>query len=425
MTGRSRGTGFVSFYTQEAADNVLKLSEQLSLAEPSTKPANNPFSAPSLIVADPSSSTASKLTLHGRVLNVTPSVSKKQAENLRESNDRSKQVKDRRNLYLLHEGHYSDAQLERMALDKSDAEARTASFESRKRLLRTNPSLYLSRCRLSIRQVPTYVTDAVLRALARHALKAFQEEVKAETRKDLTKEEAKERDESEGLGSIGPRKQKVKKDGTVLPPARVQQAKILRQADKVDPVTGLGKSKGYGFLELANHADALRVLRWVNANPDVGKLLRDEFVGEMQRWIDKEKDEDRKARLVEKIKAFKEEHAKGKLKRTLIVEFSVECVSLFFVFPFLSVETTLTFALIISYRNIQTVRRREAKANKTAEAAQRRAEASRQEKAAEARSKKAEAQKKRTTDAKEDKIAREKSLIGRKRKEKKARKSKA
>lgn len=336
MTGRSRGTGFVSFYTQEAADSVLKLSDHLSTTEPTTssKPTANPFAAPSLIVADPSSSQATKLTLHGRVLNVTPSVSKKQAEDLRESNDRSKQVKDRRNLYLLHEGHFGEAQLERMGLDKSDAEARVTSYESRKRLLRTNPSLYLSRCRLSIRQVPTYVTDANLRALARHALKAFQEEVKAGTRKDLTKEEAKERDEKEGLGVVSVRKQKVKKDGTVLPPARVQQAKVLRQADKVDTVTGLGKSKGYGFLELASHADALRVLRWINANADVGKFLRDEAVNEMQRWIDKEKDEERKTRLVEKIKAFKEEHHKGKLKRTLILEFSVECVTLF-ICPFL------------------------------------------------------------------------------------------
>ena len=38
----------------------------------------------------------------------------------------------------------------------------------------------------------------------------------------------------------------------------VRQAKIVRQADRVDAVTGKGRSKGYGFLELGAHADALR-----------------------------------------------------------------------------------------------------------------------------------------------------------------------
>lgn len=72
-----------------------------------------------------------------------------------------------------------------------------------------------------------------------------------------------------------------------VPPSRVRQAKILRQADRVDPLTGLGRSKGYGFLELATHADALRVLRWANANKDVGALFRGWWRETLEKMIER------------------------------------------------------------------------------------------------------------------------------------------
>jgi nucleolar protein 4 len=41
----------------------------------------------------------------------------------------------------------------------------------------------------------------------------------------------------------------------------------LRSNDRIDPDTKLGRSKGYGFVEFSNHADALASLRWMNNNP--------------------------------------------------------------------------------------------------------------------------------------------------------------
>jgi len=56
-------------------------------------------------MADPSSSTASRLTLHGRVLAAVPAVSKGDADKLREDRDKKGAAKmDRRNLYLMREG---------------------------------------------------------------------------------------------------------------------------------------------------------------------------------------------------------------------------------------------------------------------------------------------------------------------------------
>ncbi|KAG8684723.1 RNA recognition motif-containing protein, partial [Ceratobasidium sp. 423] len=54
----------------------------------------------------------------------------------------------------------------------------------------------------------------------------------------------------------------------------VQQAKVVRAADRVDAVTGKGRSRGYGFIEMSEHADALRVLRWINNRPGVVGLMR-------------------------------------------------------------------------------------------------------------------------------------------------------
>lgn len=108
VTKRSRGTGFVNFYRAEDAVKCLEESERLaSLTGTSTtavKGKDKVAQPPSLLTIDPSSSTAASLTLHGRVLGVSEAVSKGHADKLREERDRKGQTKDRRNLYLMHEG---------------------------------------------------------------------------------------------------------------------------------------------------------------------------------------------------------------------------------------------------------------------------------------------------------------------------------
>ena len=67
----------------------------------------------------------------------------------------------------------------------------------------------------------------------------------------------------------------------------VIQAKVVRATEKVDPLTGIGKSKGYGFLEMRSHQDALRVLRWANNNPTVEGLMRDWWTVELTELIER------------------------------------------------------------------------------------------------------------------------------------------
>jgi len=113
---------------------------------------------------------------------------------------------------------------------------------------------------------------------------------------------------------------KPRKKGKAIP--RVRQTKIVRQADRVDPLTGNGRSKGYGFLELREHADALRVLRWANNNPDVPSLFSEWWSAELAE-LKKDADPARLKRITE----TESRGSSGKQpKGLLIVEFSIENV---------------------------------------------------------------------------------------------------
>ena len=170
-------------------------------------------------------------------------------------------------------------------LHPADIQARQSSFDARKGLLRSNPSLYISRTRLSVRQIPLYVSDGMMKRLANYAMKEFEKEVKNGHQKPLTADE--QSTTIVDAGSLGGLPQTTAERIRGVPPSKVRQAKILRQADRVDPLSGMGRSKGYGFLELATHGDALRVLRWANANKDVGALFRGWWRETLEKMIEK------------------------------------------------------------------------------------------------------------------------------------------
>jgi len=167
------------------------------------------------------------------------------------------------------------------SLPEAELEKRQASFNARKTLLRSNPSLYISKTRLSIRQLPLFVTDRTLKRLAIHAVRAFDDEVKASDREALAR--AEETDETVSPAIAGKKKKRGERETPVV------QSKIVRQSEKVDPLTGMRRSKGYGFLEMRSHRDALRVLRWANNNPEVGGLMWGWWKGEMGELLERTK----------------------------------------------------------------------------------------------------------------------------------------
>ena len=154
----------------------------------------------------------------------------------------------------------------------------------------------------------------MLKRLVTHAIQAFDEEVVSGSRTGLSEEEM-ARDEPTPDGDKTRRKK-----GKAIP--RVRQTKIVRQADRVDPLTGNGRSKGYGFLELREHADALRVLRWANNNSDVPSLFSEWWSAELAE-LKKDADPARLKRIIEtESRGSSAKQPKG----LLIVEFSIENV---------------------------------------------------------------------------------------------------
>ena len=265
-SNRSKGTGFVCFWQASSADAALAqarlVETEASAGSTSTSSGKNPFSMPSVLTADPSAPLASALTLHGRVLNIVPAVARDEASKLEASGRSQREKADKRNTYLMREGvPLPDTELAR-ALSESEREKRLHAFTIRRGQLGSNPALFISKTRLAVQQLPLFVSDKVLKKMALHAIHSFKDEVKAGTRTDLSVEEKTDKTASPVAESS---KRPIK--GPVV------QAKIVRQADRIDPLTGQGRSRGYGFLELRSFADALRVLRWANANKSLSGLF--------------------------------------------------------------------------------------------------------------------------------------------------------
>ncbi|PPQ96919.1 hypothetical protein CVT26_005905, partial [Gymnopilus dilepis] len=353
-TGRSRGTGFACFWNKEDADRVIQQSDLLraeTTGGPTTAaPKKNPFSLPSLLTPDPSSSLAQSLVLHGRTLDCVRAVTRDVAGKLKEENERAREKADKRNMYLLREGVILPNSPAAATLTPAEIERRTSSFNARRALLKSNPSLFISKTRLSVRQIPIFVTERMLKRLVIHAIKAFNKEVKEGSRTGLTADELaadkapvdvdravdgiKEEDDEE-VDKKGDKKKKKKFTGR---DTGVKQTKIVRQAERIDPITLKGRSKGYGFVELHKHSDALRFLRWANNNPAVGPLFEAWWKDEVEALLKAERAKEEGTRDEARMKRLKEElgraeemeemgEGKGrKTKGSLIVEFSIENV---------------------------------------------------------------------------------------------------
>lgn len=149
------------------------------------------------------------------------------------------------------------------SLPPGETEKRLQSFTVRRGQLNSNPSLYISKTRLSVRQLPLYVTDRTLKRLAIHAIRTFESEVSSGARTGLTTDELADATLS---AAARPTRRGER-------PTAVCQTKVVRQMERVDPLTGAGRSRGYGFLEMRTFKDALRVLRWANANKAVASLM--------------------------------------------------------------------------------------------------------------------------------------------------------
>ncbi|KAG8742153.1 RNA recognition motif-containing protein [Ceratobasidium sp. 414] len=325
-TGRSRGTGFVCFWKREDADSAIEEAEAMAKelgTNPTTAKPHNPFSM-SLLTPDPSASLVKRLVLHGRTLSIARAVAREEADRLKEEGERSREKQDKRNLYLMREGVIFPNSPAAAQLSATELATRQASFDSRRALLRSNPSLYVSRTRISVRRVPLWVSERVLKRLAMYAAREFEDEVKRGEREGLTRDELLPI-EQEGEAKDGGKKGKKGRS------TGVRQAKIVRAADRMDAVSGKGRSRGYGFIETEEHADALRILRWVNNRPGVVGSMRgwwkeelNDLLGALEKGEGKEEDRTRVKRLKDELERLEAEPDNKESNKTLILEFAIE-----------------------------------------------------------------------------------------------------
>ncbi|WFD21466.1 glutamate dehydrogenase [Malassezia equina] len=329
-TNRSRGTGFVCFWNRESADAVLREaaiveSETTATGLESSLPKSNPFAVPSVITADPSAPLVSKFSLHGRVLNVVRAVTRETATHLEDSARRAREKGDKRNTWLLREGVPFPTSPLAHHLSEPEIERRMKSFSIRRAHLSANPSLHVSKTRLAVHQLPLFVSDKILKRLALFAVRSFHEEVKSGHRRDLSTDEK----EDTTLSSNAKKNTDGKKRP---PPSIVIQSKVVRHNERIDPLTGRGRSRGYGFLEMRSFQHALKVLRWANGNKEVSELLvqwwREELRSEKKKLDAKGADEaelrsKRISTALDNLEAGSKSEARGVLR----IEFSIENIT--------------------------------------------------------------------------------------------------
>ena len=327
VTNRSRGTGFICFWKRESADALLRDAEIVhqETSAPDAHIKSNPFKVPSVITADPSAPLVARFSLHGRVLHVVRAVTRETASSLETTARKEREKGDKRNTYLLREGvPFPNTQLA-ASLSDAERERRMRSFSIRRAQLGANPSLHISKTRLALHQLPLFVTNKMLKRIALHAVRAFNDEVKEGKRVDLDKDE--KDDKTLSANTKQPTQAKHRP-----PPSVVVQSKVVLQSERVDPLTGQGRSRGYGFLEMRSFAHALKVLRWANANKNLGSLLvqwwREELEALRAKLIHDDSNEAQlRIKRIDQALNDMETSSKSEARGVLRIEFSIENIT--------------------------------------------------------------------------------------------------
>ena len=302
-TERSKGTGFVCFFSEDDAKSCVKNApkpETPTSALTTDKKRRGETIVHSVLQNEAVDPTG-QYTLDSRVLQVSRALNRTEASR-REAEGSSKRDlrdRDKRRLYLLSEGTIPRGSKLYENLGPTEINIREASAKQRQKLIKSNPSLHLSLTRLSVRNVPRSVSSKDLKALAREAVVGFATDVKSGLRQSLSKEEL-----ARGGPSMREAEKLRKQHGTGI----VKQAKIVfegREGAKISEKSGAGRSRGYGFVEYVSHRNALMGLRWLNghavksSNDEVGdrtKRLIVEFAIENAQVVTRRREREVKER---------------------------------------------------------------------------------------------------------------------------------
>jgi len=271
-TGAGRGTAFAKFKTAKAAKAVCEASENVTqneLDEMETKDGASALETTlskvenrleelarkrtgkvfkSLITSEASSEESKGVFIEGRALSIVPAVDRKQAKELKQEGaflDSGSQ--DRRSLYLLNETLIKPkTAISRRFWPAVDLSHRDNLLKERRRELKANPNLFISKARLSLRHLPVALSEAeikrVLYAAVQRALAVA--------------------DSDEGYPVID---EKLCRSIESRP--HLRQVKIVKDTIRQ-------RSKGYGFAEFTLHQHALLAVRYLaNYGPGLWREL--------------------------------------------------------------------------------------------------------------------------------------------------------
>ncbi|XP_067950905.1 RNA-binding protein 28-like [Watersipora subatra] len=163
----------------------------------------------------------SLFVVDGRDLNVTLAISREKIKELVKAKE--KQPKDKRNLFLAREGLIRQGTQAAHGISKNDMNKRT-KLESMMRAKLKSPFIFISPTRLCIHNLPVKLNDKQLKSIC---LKSVQEKT-----------------------------------------AKISECRIIRDLTNVN-ADGIGKSRGYAFVEFGDHKHAIAALRHLNNNPEI------------------------------------------------------------------------------------------------------------------------------------------------------------
>lgn len=226
LTGRSRGSAFVRFATREQA------TEAVSVTGPTDAERGN--------VGVPGST----ISLQGRTLLIARATDRERARDLVQDSSKKKDRPDPRNMRLAWIGHIKPDSAEAHGMSEADFAKRAKAEKEKKAKLSKNPNTFVSETRLSVRNLPKFVDEKILKQLfllgARYDARRTSNDKASET---VQRQK-------------GPSRQ-----------PRISHTKILRDAQRND------RSRGYGFVQFEEHRHALQALHRLNNNPSALDML--------------------------------------------------------------------------------------------------------------------------------------------------------